>query len=603
MADRKDFGFKQKVKSTELDAAFDGLEQADWNIATDIGLFGILDGMVVTQNAPVADETVDASAPGISYDQLGRRVRYGTDQDVDVSEDVNGVPTEVITAGKVKWVSLFIRFKRLASDKRTDGANQEYWFEQQESYEWVVRQGAEADPGGAVPPPLQAQEILVVDILRAHGVSQILDAHIFTTRRQGFTYVGADNISVVAGAWQELSNAALNVQEALDSVDSVLHDHFTGADDKHAAAHITSTAYEWIGADNLQSVVQEVVDDLASQANLSPGAMRIGGRERTGFSIYNLGAGNLSAQLNSLLTYLNHHVVDADPSHESTQIYYPETGTWRSGEDFTGIERVGSAILKIITDLAAFAGATRVGAQAQTIGGQAVTNGSIFHQIGEILALLAGKGAIATVNTWGQTQTLDGDPCLIVEESVGGVQEFVRQDGSGARARIYFGLYNIWITVNAGNLGASTTRDDNARDSFAVRIMTHSIDQNSIKFFKKNAGASTWDSSTGWDYSYELLVSEGRAILTGSGAKDKGYWSIYHFAETAGIKNVAAPVSFHSLMSAVPAVVLTVDGSNKMNVPSANHITTSGFMVIGITQALVLEDIAYAYGTYEATIP
>lgn len=69
MSTRKNFFFRQRVTEAELDAAFDDLEQADHDLAADLGFVGVLANAVVSPHAPVSNLTVDVSGPGSVLDQ------------------------------------------------------------------------------------------------------------------------------------------------------------------------------------------------------------------------------------------------------------------------------------------------------------------------------------------------------------------------------------------------------------------------------------------------------------------------------------------------------------------------------------------------------
>ena len=86
MSDRKDYFFRQKVTEEELDQGFATLEQALWNFALDLGKFGVLAGLVVTQHVGVPDLTTDITS-GSSYDQSGRRLRIPALQQLSVATD------------------------------------------------------------------------------------------------------------------------------------------------------------------------------------------------------------------------------------------------------------------------------------------------------------------------------------------------------------------------------------------------------------------------------------------------------------------------------------------------------------------------------------
>lgn len=95
MADRTDFHFRQRVTEAELDLAFDLLERADRNLATDIGVAGIISGAEPTPHEPVPDLSIDLTAPARAYDRLGQRIHFGSGQTIDCTADFSGIPTDV----------------------------------------------------------------------------------------------------------------------------------------------------------------------------------------------------------------------------------------------------------------------------------------------------------------------------------------------------------------------------------------------------------------------------------------------------------------------------------------------------------------------------
>ena len=161
MADRVDFYFRQRVTEAELDLAFALLEKADRDLAADLNIYGIVSGAVPAPHSPVPDLTVDLTAPGRAYDNLGQRMFFGTGQTVDCAVDLVGIPTDVATVGNERWLGIFLRFKRQLSDPRTDGNSQQVFFRRDESFELVVRQAAEGAAGVAPKMPLQPDELLL----------------------------------------------------------------------------------------------------------------------------------------------------------------------------------------------------------------------------------------------------------------------------------------------------------------------------------------------------------------------------------------------------------------------------------------------------------
>jgi hypothetical protein len=216
MSSRLDFYFRQRVTEAELDLAFALLEQADRNLASDIGVFGLIHGAEVAPHTPVTDLTIHLSAPAVGYDRLGQRIFFGTEQRVDCSIDDAGLPTAVTAAGKERWLGVFLRFDRLLSDPRTDGNSQQVYFRRDESFKLVVRQGAEANAGAAQKVALQPDELLACDVLRRFGQTQLAAGDMDASRRQSFKFVTGNAVEVVAGAWSAIAPAAPTAERQLD---------------------------------------------------------------------------------------------------------------------------------------------------------------------------------------------------------------------------------------------------------------------------------------------------------------------------------------------------------------------------------------------------
>jgi len=318
VSSRVDFYFRQRVTEAELDLAFDLLEQADRNLAADIGLYGVVSGAVPSQHAPIADLTVDLSAPGRAYDRLGQRVFFGTGQRVDLAADSTGIPTEVTTVGQERWVAVFLRFKRLLSDPRTDGNSQLVYFRRDESFEFVVRQGPQAAIGSATRVPLVEDELLVCDVRRRAGQTQILNSDLDLARRQVFLLAPAASVGVVAGLWNAISKAVSTVQAALDSVDALLAGHFSATANRHRAQDIDYPPHGFVAGTNVRAALDELVDDLSSQT-ATPGASRVGTKAAPG-APFALAASSVDAHLSAILGWLNGHVGAAAAAHAATAI-------------------------------------------------------------------------------------------------------------------------------------------------------------------------------------------------------------------------------------------------------------------------------------------
>ena len=381
MADRLDYYFRQRVTEAELDLGFELLEKADRNLAADIGVYGIVSGAEPAPHSPVADLTIDLTAPGRAYDHIGQRIFFGTGQRVDCSIDLSGIPTEVTVAGKERWLAVFIRFDRLLSDPRTDGNSQQVYFRRDETFEFVVRQGAEGNVGAAAKVPLQEDELLVCDVLRSHGQTQIQAGDIDTSRRQAFIFATGDAVQIVSGLWSVLSPATETVQSALDSADAVLDGHFDGTANKHPAAHVAYTPHGFVGASNVQAAIDEVVDDLSSATAGTPGASKVGADAVAG-TPNALPAGNVDGQLSQLLGWLNSHVGAAAGAHAASAISAAVHNYIAGTSVQAQLQEIVSTLL---AQTAGTPGSSRIGADAVTGTPNALAAGTVDAQLSTLL--------------------------------------------------------------------------------------------------------------------------------------------------------------------------------------------------------------------------
>jgi hypothetical protein len=358
VADRVDFFFRQRVTEAELDLGFELLERADRNLAADIGLYGVVSGGVPTQHAPIADLTLDLTAPGRAYDRLGQRIFFGSGQTVNLAVDATGIPTDVSTVGQERWVGVFLRFHRLLSDPRTDGNSQQVFFRRDESFEVVVRQGPQAASGSAPKVPLVDDELLLCDVRRTAGQTQVLSIDIDVSRRQAFLFAQGTAVGVAAGLWKVIAKTVTTVQTALDAVDALLAGHFGASATRHGAQDVDYAPHGFLAGTTLKAALDELVDDLASQTG-TPGAVRVGTKDTPGVP-HALAASSVDAHLTAILGWLNGHVGAAAGAHAATAIS-------ATPHAFVATKNVQSQLQELAADLqsaAAAQGAALIGSQA-----------------------------------------------------------------------------------------------------------------------------------------------------------------------------------------------------------------------------------------------
>lgn len=267
MANRRDYFHGQLLTEGELDAGFDGLEQADWNQAVDWSATGIIAGITVAESAPPA-LTVEV-AIGTAYSKAGKRIRVDQSTTVDVSVDEDAVSTAVVGGANERWITIYAEFARALSDPRIDDNGGAVNFIQNESFSLFVRQGAEAGAGLATKPALDSSALVLCDILLTNGKATILNADLNTDRREAFSIYTADQLGfddtglvVVLGATVDAALSAIDAE--LASRGTQLDNHVAGSAQRHTAAMIDTSVGSWdrlTGATS-QAAFDEIDTDL-----------------------------------------------------------------------------------------------------------------------------------------------------------------------------------------------------------------------------------------------------------------------------------------------------------------------------------------------------
>ncbi len=659
MANRKDYYFRQRVTEAELDVGFADLEDAAHNLAADLGFVGVLANAVVSQHAPVPDLTVDVSGPGSILDQLGQRIFFSALQNVNVAQDDNGVSTAVATAGNEKVVSVFAKFDRALSDPRVDGNSITVFFRRDESFRFIVAQGVEAPAGTAAPPPLRSDAILLADVTRSYGQTQVLAAAISTARRQDAFVVtgsprsirrgqtresisdtlgfynahasatadrhnatgvdalattgspnaltagtaksqidallgfinghqsqasGAHAASAISyaggGAWADAAtNPATTVEAQLDKVitdlaatsgapkvgaaatsgtpssltagsvksqlDALLgfiNGHVSAASGAHAASAISyAGGGNWADATtNPATTVEAQLDKVITDLAATSGAPKVGTAATAG-TPNSLTAGSVKSQLDALLGFINGHAAATSGAHAATAVSYAGSGNWKDATTVSGTT-VEAAIDEVVSDLAADAGAARIGIAARStwlggrtnpasvsifdaiekiitdlavqtasddgaerVGAQAVTGspnslaaGSIRSQLDVLLGLVNQAALVGQANTWTQPQTFSGSPG-VQYPSTAAMRLLLYVPSSTAPLRVYADDSNIWITLNAQWMGTQWQADQGGNFRSALRLY-----RTTFFIYHQSTDPDTW---TSWQYGLQLDLS------------------------------------------------------------------------------------------------
>lgn len=480
--DRSRFSFKEVLTADvsspgtnddKLNLAFDRVEASANERQLDLHPYGVISGLSVTEAAS-PNMTVRV-ATGVAQDQTGQRIEIASTQSVDILTDYQGNAISLPNSGQEKYASVFLKFKRLNQNARQDDNSVSYYQDELENFEIRVRAGSSASAGTATPPALQGSEILLADVLLAHGMTQVEDADIeLDDRRQDawkLSPSNADPQEIRVGTAKAAATLLLSwVNDILDGTLSVPAGGVTwtrgnGADSNPAAFAdgtapsngAVGLALDWlisrlggIGGANgvgaarigmdatanwadssssfsagpLRTVVAGIISTLAS----SVGLVKIGGAAVSG-SPTSLSAGTAQSMIAALLAAVNLRALAA----------FTPTGGISS-------TTVHTAIAELDTEKAALAGATFTGEVRQpraNLGVQAVgviaANTQITNDVGIVICQCPGSNS-ANFNL-AMPAPAAGNPVLFFK--------FYGGTGSGRR---------VWLTTTA-NIGGSPPTD------------------------------------------------------------------------------------------------------------------------------------------------
>ncbi|MBN2527602.1 MAG: hypothetical protein JXR76_14505 [Deltaproteobacteria bacterium] len=632
MADRTDFYFRQRVTEAELDIAFDLLEKADRNLAADIGVYGIVSGAQPAQHEPVADLTIDLSAPARAYDHLGQRIFFGTRQVVNLSADYAGIPTGVTSSDSERWMAVFLKFDRLLFDPRTDGNSQQVFFRQDESFQIVVRQGAEGAIGSAGRVPLVENELLVCDVLRRAGQTQIVGDDIDTSRRQAFVFAKGNAVEVVSALWKTLKPAENTVQSVFDIVDAELNVHFNHIGRRHSAAGIDFGAHEYIGATSVQSAIASLIDALSATTAGTPGASRIGADAVAG-TPNALPASNVNVQLSTLLDLVNSHSGAATGAHSASAIAAQSHSHITGASVQAQLEGIVTALLSKSTSQ----GATLVGAAAVAGSPNNLPEGTVRSQLNTLLTDIndhhhtsdAHKASAISVADTAEklsSRNLEGVLAEIIDafdddhfrgnETNAGYHRTIRQPklGSGmvllwdakgngsldARLRVFADSESVYFVVNANydSTGAMWKKDATGSWSGGFCFSSHA--------FTILHNHSTGDAFSSWEQTWKLPMSStvNSAFETTGAIQEIGRigFQIANNADSGKQLSTGSAVTFRSRFSMAPSSVTLKTGSRSYNwntIPDVSLVDRDGFACHS-WQYVNPNETAFWYGQYTA---
>jgi hypothetical protein len=493
-------------------------------------------------------------APARAYDHLGQRIFFGSDQNIDCAVDLSGIPTEVSSAGNERWLGVFLRFDRLLSDPRTDGNSQQVFFRRDESFEVVVRQAAEAPIGSAPKVPLVESELLVCDVKRRAGQTQIISSDIDASRRQAFVFAQGNTIEIISNLWNIIDPSTDTVQGSLDAIDDLLSQHISGSGQRHAAGHINFSPAGFVTQNNVQGAVAEIVSKLSSTTSGSPGSSVVGADAATG-TPNALPAGSVDSQLSSLLSFINSHVGATSGAHAASAVSVSDSG---GKLDATNVE---TALAEILT---AF--------EAQHYRGNQ-TNAGMHRAIR-------------------QPDLGSGRVLMFYSAGTG---------GQSARFRIFADSDDIWFTMNAN----WDNDDDRWEKDSPGQSGGFRFGRSAFEILYDNAGSTNfteWENH--WRLPMGILVNS--AFETHGTIREVGKVSLMatNMSSSTGTKSVgmSCSVTFRNRFPASPSsITLSVNSSssNWSGTPTVTDTSRDGFAAYSY-QMTDSQETSWWHGGYTA---
>jgi hypothetical protein len=308
--DRRDAFYRQKMKESEVDEMFDDAEAADQAIVTDTDFYGVLAGLDVSQHSP-NNMTVDATG-GVARTKTGQRTYVPATQNVNCAVDFQSVSTAVAGVGNSRYLSVFIKFTRNNGFPRTDGNGITVFYNRLEHYRFHVTQGAE----GLSPsrPPLEADGVLLCDILITYGQTSIVNANISISRREDLYVIATADAAMRVKTNRAALTFLLQLMQAHKDGTGFAHDSSSIAVDPSGAAWADSLAFGTVPTTVDLAFKTLVVSALSNQGLPSSGAHKIGVAESTfqsGAGVPVLSAGTLWDRIELLRSanYMYHPIV------------------------------------------------------------------------------------------------------------------------------------------------------------------------------------------------------------------------------------------------------------------------------------------------------
>lgn len=385
---KRDFFYRQIVSQSDLDEAFDWVEEADRAQAEDAGLVGVFAGFGCTETAP-ASLGVLVGGPGVAADKNGARVAT-TAPSTTVACDVDeyGATTSVANVLNERWISVFVEFDQEATNPAVDGNAVTIQTKLWESARLFVRRAGELVIGTDTKPPLLAGALLLCDIRITFGMTAISNGNIDVTRREDFVRFVGMTLSKVYGTPVQ---AIVGLLGEIDSLTTGGGIAYTPSQTWADGSALTGTAPP---VSNVWEALDAIIHDLAHTA-ASSGAHRLGVSAHTTTGNYcNITAGPAQHALEDISDAVAGHINGGAPAHPAASVTFTNTninGHW--GLTPTTAQAAIDAVVDALVAQTATAGAARIGNEAFETGlsGETAVAGTLNAQLTEAATWIADR--------------------------------------------------------------------------------------------------------------------------------------------------------------------------------------------------------------------
>ena len=388
----RDWFYKQIVTQDQMDESYGWAEDADHDSVVDQNMWG-LNRVIGTEwdsseTSPASLSMEVSGGPHRAYGKTGERIYLSNAvETLDCSVDEYGVSTSVVGAANSRYLSVFVRFKRLLADPEVDGSSVLVYTRKYEDAELFVRQGAEAV--APTKPALLSDALLVCDIELAYAQTTIQNTHIDTDRTEWwYSKTGMASLSDHIGG-----NVKVTLEALWDALDTVAGGGgpFTFSSTWFGGTPVGSSPT------TVSAALNAIVSDLAA----SSGSPLIG-TPNVSTTYVSWTSQSVGGALSAIATAVNGHIGGAAPYHPASAVTFndalgtPSFATW-SARSAADVQEAFEHTIEALYDYAgATDGASRLGLFTITDSPESFTAGDLRTAMTQVYGHLNDRTERAT---------------------------------------------------------------------------------------------------------------------------------------------------------------------------------------------------------------